>query len=685
MSPLRTRSETAAGPRVDIQALRALAVSLVVVYHFWPGGLTGGYVGVDVFFVISGFLITTHLLDRVPGGLRDLGEFWGRRIRRLLPAALTVIAATLAATWWIAPATIWDGTARQSVASAFYVQNWLLARDSVDYLAADDAATPVQHFWSLSVEEQFYLGWPVLILLVGLVARRRGMSLRRAAAVTMTLVVAASLACSVLLTDASSYFVTYTRVWELGAGGLVAVAAPVLARLPQGVRLGLVWLGLALVVYAALVFDAATLFPGSAALVPVVGAALIVVADVRRGPLSPLWAMGRRPVQTLGDLSYSIYLWHWPLVILLPYAIGGPAPGAVKLLALCAVVLAAWATKVYVEDPLRGRRPLGLPLRRSFVFALAGSLIIGTCGFALHRESEAQTRQVAAPSPAEDPCYASAALADDSCSPHGSGDLYLPPLAAVEDKSSLFDRGCVLQMDDTSRKTCTFGSDAPDATPVALVGNSHAAMWAPALEKVARERNWRVTTYLMYECYTVDRPVSLPKAGATQACADWNRYVIDRVAAGEDRLVVVSNRYYRTMAAADGQQRASLALARKSSARVLERWSGAGKNVLVVKDPPTPPTPNTPDCVAANPSRLGACDGTVAETASPDPMVAVARDLRPQGVTVLDTAADFCRDGRCYATIGGVVAYYDQSHVTTTYAKSLADRIDAAATTATGS
>ena len=672
------------GPRFDIQALRALAVSLVVIYHFWPHRLTGGYIGVDVFFVISGFLITTHLLDHVPSSLRDLGEFWGRRIRRLLPAALSVIAVTLAATWWIAPATLWDGTARQAVASAIYVQNWFLAGEAVDYLAADNAATPVQHYWSLSVEEQFYLLWPVLLLAVGVVARRRAISVRRVAGVAVALVVAGSLLCSILITDASAYFVTQTRVWELGLGGLVAVAAPRLNRLTAVARLALVWSGLGLVAYASVVFDHATVFPGAAALVPVVGAALVIAADVRRGPLSPLWLMARRPLQVLGDLSYSIYLWHWPLVVLLPYALDGPVPGVVKLLGLCAVVLAAWATKTYVEDPLRGRRPLGLPLRRSFVFALAGALVIGTCGFALHRESQAQARQVAAPSPTEDPCYAAAALSQGSCAPHGSGELYLPPLAAVDDKSRLFENGCVLQMDDTSRRTCTFGSDAPDATPVALVGNSHAAMWAPALELVARERNWQVTAYLMYECYTVDRPVELPDQAATKACADWNTYVINRDAGGLERLVVVSNRYYRTMAAADGDRGESLELARKASGRVLKRWVAADKRVLVIEDPPTPPTPNTPDCVAANPRDLGACDGSVKQTASPDPMAAVARTSPLDGVEVLDTTTDFCRDGRCYATIGGVVAYYDRSHVTATYVKSLTGRLDAATTAALG-
>ncbi len=207
--------------RADIQGLRALAVTLVLVYHLFPRSFTGGFVGVDVFFAISGFLITSHLLAHPPSTGSDLLTFWGRRIRRLLPASFLVLGTTLVGSWLVAPETQWANTAKQASAAALYVLNWVLARDSVDYLAAENAASPVQHFWSLSVEEQFYLGWPVLLLVIGLlvVALRGRVRPGILYAVGLGAVVGASLVWSVLATasqPASAYFVTTTRIWELG-------------------------------------------------------------------------------------------------------------------------------------------------------------------------------------------------------------------------------------------------------------------------------------------------------------------------------------------------------------------------------------------------------------------------------------------------------------------------------------
>ena len=252
--------------RQDIQGLRAVAVLLVLAYHLWPDILTGGYVGVDVFFVISGFLITAHLLEHPPNRVRDLAEFWGRRIRRLLPAAFLVLAVTAVASRMVAPDTRWAANAGEIIASAFYVQNWLLAANSVDYLGAAEPPTPVQHYWSLSVEEQFYLFWPVLILLVFWLARRWRLGAVMVTRVAMLAVVGISLFISVTATatePASAYFITPTRIWELAVGGFVATLPPLASpRLPGRVVDGVAWLGLAMLILAGVVFSGETLFPG---------------------------------------------------------------------------------------------------------------------------------------------------------------------------------------------------------------------------------------------------------------------------------------------------------------------------------------------------------------------------------------------------------------------------------------
>jgi peptidoglycan/LPS O-acetylase OafA/YrhL len=293
--------------RPEIQALRGAAVLLVLAYHFWPATLRG-YVGVDVFFAISGYLITAHLLREVDAtGRVSLPAFWARRARRILPASLVVLLACSVATIAFVARLQWEPSFEEIRASTLYVENWQLAYAAVDYLAADDATTPVRHFWSLSAEEQFYIAWPVLIL-AGAFAGRR------AIAVVLAAVTVLSLAWSVHATatdPAAAYFVTPARPWEFGAGGLLALAVPA-ASAPGRARIALSWAGLAAIAAAAVAYSPATPFPGVAALLPVLGTIAVMAAAAPTPPLR------LRPVQFLGDVSYSVYLWHWPLLVFAP-------------------------------------------------------------------------------------------------------------------------------------------------------------------------------------------------------------------------------------------------------------------------------------------------------------------------------------------------------------------------------
>ncbi|HEY6609376.1 MAG TPA: acyltransferase, partial [Candidatus Limnocylindria bacterium] len=358
-----TAADGGAVVRADIQGLRAVAVGAVLLFHLWPNRLPGGYVGVDVFFVISGFLITSHLLHRPPRSGGDLLEFWSRRIRRLLPASLLVLTVITIATWAVAPEPQWGNAAKEIAASALYVVNWYLASSSVDYLAAENAPTAAQHFWSLSVEEQFYLVWPLLIGLLTVIALRRRWPLQTVVGAGLGLAVAASLAYSVIATaqvPASAYFVTPTRVWELGVGGLLAlflsrrafgrVSESEAVPLPPVARALLAWMGLAAIALAAFLYSPATPFPGYTALLPVLGAAALVAAHAPSNAASPARYLAVRPMQWLGDVSYSVYLWHWPLIVLVPYVLGQPLRTTDKLLILVATLLLAGVTKILVED-----------------------------------------------------------------------------------------------------------------------------------------------------------------------------------------------------------------------------------------------------------------------------------------------------------------------------------------------
>src|SRR3954451_21103684 len=304
--------------RPEIQALRALAVALVIAAHVWPDLVPGGFVGVDVFFVVSGYLITSLLVEEIArtGRIR-LTAFWARRARRILPAALVTLLVCAVATMILVPSNHWDAFMREVAASAAYVENWQLAHTAVDYFAKDDGVSPVQHYWSLSVEEQFYLMWPLLLLGPPAVPRRRGPQSRVVAlAAAMGVLTAVSLSWSILHTPndpEAAYFVTPTRAWEFGAGGVLALL-PQLARSPVLVRAILSWLGLAAIVVAAFAYGSDTVFPGSAALLPVLGTLAVIRAGAPDHRLAPARLLALGPIQRTGDLSYSLYLWHWPVL-----------------------------------------------------------------------------------------------------------------------------------------------------------------------------------------------------------------------------------------------------------------------------------------------------------------------------------------------------------------------------------
>lgn len=391
--------------RPEIQLLRALAVAAVVVYHLNPDWLPGGFVGVDVFFVISGYLITAHLLREIEvRGRLPLLEFWTNRARRILPAATVAILATALAAPVFLPATRWTDTALQGISSAFYVQNLVLAGDSVDYLQQDAADSPFQHFWSLSVEEQFYVFWPLLALLAFLISRprtgaadgrsrgatgrwarlagRRGVGrarvaprgrraavgpgvpvpppvdphrFRLVALAVFGVVVLASLTVSIVQVqagDPAAYFLTYTRVWELGIGGLLACVLGDPQRYPR-LRNGIALAGLAAIVAAAVLYTGATPFPGLAALLPTLGCAAVIVAGRTQGPGSLTRIVDSAPVQSLGAWSYSLYLWHFPVIVFF-VARAGEHPGILEGIGLAAISLAlAVASYRLVEEPVR--------------------------------------------------------------------------------------------------------------------------------------------------------------------------------------------------------------------------------------------------------------------------------------------------------------------------------------------
>ena len=670
----------------EVQALRAVAVGLVIVFHLWPESLPGGYIGVDVFFVISGFLITSHLLRELDAtGTVDLPRFWARRIRRLLPAALLVLLATFAAVLLLLPSTAWQRIVVEIAAAAGYVLNWVLAASAVDYFAAENAATPVQHYWSLSVEEQFYAVWPLLLLGLAVVARRRRARVRTWVTGGVAAVVVASLAYSIWFTattPAAAYFSTLTHGWEFAAGALLALAQP---RIASGrwaaalhLRAAAGVVGFVALVVCGLTFTGTTPFPGWLALIPVVATLLVVAAgDSSASALSLGPLLGRRPVQALGDVSYSAYLWHWPPVVIAPVALGGPLGTPAKLAILVATLALAWASKRFVEDPFRlVSRPRPRPSYRPAFAAAVVAAAVMVSGSALVWTGVERSADAAVTS-AEDrvetavagaaSCFgAGAVLSGRECPDPWTVDpdlvLATQPVGPEPGGTTV---GGVLPATERGR---------PDAeTTVALVGDSHAAHYMPALRAMAARHDWRIVLVRHNNCSpsapTWQSPV---KADMAPSCQQWRQDLIDHLSRDERIDVVVTSsvapRYGRLVTTDEG--RAQIEDAFTTTWR---SWVEAGKKVVVIAD--VPGTGETvgeaKECVAAAGTPVDPCTSPRTEVVEHDAMAEAARDTPLTDVTLVDWTDMYCGPRECHSVIGGLVVYAGGAHISRLFATSL--------------
>ena len=663
------RSTAVAGFRPEVQALRTLAMAGVVFFHLWPKRLTGGYAGVDVFFVISGFLITSHLIREIKKtGSIKLGRFWARRIRRLLPASLLVIVFSLVGTILWAPQARWSAFFDEIIASSLYFQNWLLANNSVDYLAAENIASPVQHYWSLSLEEQYYLVFPILLILTLFIVRRFRLSQGNGLLVTVIGLGVLSFIYSVYFSYTSpspAYFVTTTRLWEFACGGVLAILIEY-GRLP---RFGHPWLlslcGWLTVATSYFILTANTVFPGFAAALPVVGVMLVIVGGSGSSRVLDE-IVGFRPIQYLGDISYSAYLWHWPLIIFAGFVMGDLFWPEKSVIFVVTIVLAG-LTKKFVEDPVRSAPWLTSGgFWRTAIAVLVPALIIsgvGISGNALISANLASAEEkVSAELADANNCFGARAWFNDECSEYVPTSL-VPAMASLEgDTSGAY--SCYTFEETDELESCAFGSTSADAVRIALVGDSHAAMLIPALEEVATQEDWTIDTYVGRGCPWIAAEYIDP----TNACSTRQTTMRDEILAGGYDYVFVT---YRSLVDSSTDDVDAL----------VEQYAGAwhealsdGTQVIAITDNPALTDADYTCLTTSEVDALieGGCalDEDVA-LGYPD-AVALAAAGTDSGVALANTNELFCRDGVCPLSIGGVIVYRDTHHLTASYTKTMA-------------
>jgi len=656
----------------EIQVLRAVAVMLVVLYHYWPGTLTGGYVGVDAFFVISGYLITSHLFreaDRT--GTVRLWAFYARRARRLLPASIFVLLFVAVGTVLLLPTDLWASTAHEVTASGFYVQNLWLASKAVTYSASNDVASPVQHYWSLSAEEQFYLVWPGLIIISCVLARRwvRGHT-TTTVGVTLLLVTLGSFAVSVWATQAhpaAAYFITPTRAWEFGAGALVVLLmrkwAPSLA-LARLLR----WLGLVALLASAWLFSSATPFPGQAAALPVIATAAIIVAgDTGRADPSDL-VFRLRPVQWLGDVSYSMYLWHWPLFVFAPYVLRHNlrTPELVALILLCLVI--AGLSKRFVEDATRFWPRLTRTPRATLLAAGAGMLVIALVSGTQVYAAGARDRQTAAllADVSGSLCFGAAAMENRAKCPEALTAL---PLVTITPADAPWapQPGCRGTGSDPPVFTCFWGKGKPSRV-VALIGDSHAEHWRGALHRIAKAKNWQIVEMFAGGCpATYARSVVFERrARDGDACPNWTTKATAKLKLLAPDDIITTAYVQQNVFEPAGSGPAGFE-------SVWRQWLGFTR-VTVLRDIPTTADRSGPQCLAINAGQPQTCANPRSKVLIDDDMMRAARSMRHE-VNLVDLSDYFCDARLCYAVIGAASVYYDYDHMSMQFSATLASAL----------
>ncbi len=604
----------------QIQGLRALAALLVTLFHAkW---VSGGFIGVDIFYVISGFLITELLLREIDRtGTINFTEFYARRFKRLLPTSFFVLTITAIASWLLIPATMRASLGRDVIAASLYVSNYLFAWWQADYQNLDATPSPVIHYWSLAVEEQFYVVWPLLILLFSTFAKRLNNK------IILTYLVAAitisSFIFSIYQTEASPIWAFYslpTRAWELGLGALLVLLPPIKAKKFVGL------IGFLLIILSAFIFNESTAFPGVNAALPVLGTVLLI-ATINSWPPFLNDVANSRLFQWLGEISYPLYLWHWPLLVLPSTYFARPLEIYERLIAIAATILFADLTHRFIEEPYRNKKLLPSLVYKRVAYVTSLSVFMG----ALIMFSNSDKIDV-------------------------SGINGAVSLAQIKARPLVYDDGCHANYAQTQSAKCEYANLESDKVMV-LYGDSHAAQWFPALLEIANRSGYKLISLTKSACPSVETVRKDQGGFKMSRCAKWRENTTERIRQIQPDVLVMSSFQYfaqppqfkdRTKWWNDGQR------------KLLRDVKDSSSQLIYITDTPHPMR-DIPACLTNN--SISKCNTSQR-----------SENLSISGFKVVDPNPWLCSNV-CPAVKDGVVAYRDASHISVDMSIALIPRL----------
>lgn len=605
----------------QIQALRAFAAILVVIYH--AKITSGGYIGVDIFYVISGYLITGLLLRELENsGTLNLRAFYLRRVKRLLPTSFFVLAITAITAWYLYPPTMRADLGRDIAAAGIYVSNYLFAFWQMDYQNLSAIPPVVIHYWSLAVEEQFYIFWPFIIFAL---FKRGG---RATVGKGIALITVTSFLFSLYQTSSAPIWAFYslpTRAWELGVGALL-LFIPARIKFSQNY----LWIALALFVYGTLQFRDSTPFPGTAALVPVVATA-ISIAAVHSWPRVLNLIGNHRIVQWLGAISYPLYLWHWPLLVIPVVYLGRGLSIYERFFCVLATLVFADLTHRFIEEPLRHAQPKSTTIIGGGAIATALSLAISLGIYTTHSDL------IKLP----------------------NGTIY--SLTEVMQKPIVYEDDCHVNNGEIASPECRYGSIG-SKRKIVLFGDSHAAQWMPTLEKLGLEKGFELISLTKSACPgPAVRKVDTGEYKNAD-CSAWRDYAFKRIEAINPEAVIVAGMQYFDIPSG---YRDRTSWWREGQRKTLEYLRGSSAHIISIADTPHP-NRDIPSCIAAG--KFDRCNGS--ERSTP---------IFTSGYQQIDPTSWLCARS-CPGIIGSTVVYRDSSHLSVAMARKLSPQFDKALT-----